>query len=208
MIITGAKGMAKELLEVMSIEYGLKDNEIVFFDNVNQSENRLYNRFTILKTFEEAREYIENVDAQFTLGLGNPKLRRYMANKFIELGGKLTTIISTHAKTGSFNTTIEEGTQIMEGVIITNDVSIGKGVLINTNTTINHDTLIGDFTEIATNVSIAGRCTIGENVFIGSNATVIPDICIGDNAVIGAGAVVISDIPANTKAVGNPARIL
>ncbi len=50
--------------------------------------------------------------------------------------------------------------------------------------------------------------TIGNNVWIGANVFVGPGVTIGDNVVIGGGAVVVKDIPANTVAVGNPARVL
>jgi maltose O-acetyltransferase len=50
--------------------------------------------------------------------------------------------------------------------------------------------------------------TIGDNVWLGGGAIVLPGVTIGDNTVIGAGAVVTKDIPANSVAVGNPARVV
>jgi hypothetical protein len=52
------------------------------------------------------------------------------------------------------------------------------------------------------------KTVIGKNVFLGANAVVLPGIHIGDNSIIGAGAVVTKDVPANSIAVGNPARIV
>lgn len=49
---------------------------------------------------------------------------------------------------------------------------------------------------------------IGNNVFIGANVFIGPGVTIGDNAVIGGGAVVVKDVPANTVAVGNPAKVM
>lgn len=49
--------------------------------------------------------------------------------------------------------------------------------------------------------------TIGEECWIGGHVTICPGVTIGDRAVIGAGAVVTKDIPADTLAVGNPARV-
>ena len=209
MLIVGAKGMAKELLEILSIEMKLADDEIVFFDDLNQNlPDLLYGRFKLLRNFEEVTQYFSNNSNLFTLGLGNPVFRRKMAMKFSEMGGILTTVISTKANVGSFNTYLGTGTQIMQGVIITNDVNLGQGVLINLNSTISHDCSIGNYTEIACNVSIAGRCIVGENVFIGSNATLNPDVRIGDNVIIGSGAVIIDNVPANVTVVGNRAKII
>ncbi len=208
MLIIGAKGMAKELLEILSNEMLLKDNEIVFFDDINTQNEMLYDRFKIIKDFKIASQYLASQDKNFTLGLGNPQLRKQIAEKFMALGGELISVISSSAKVGGFNTRVNKGCQIMQGVIITNDVFLGQGVLVNLNSTISHDCIVGDYTEIACNVSIPGRCNIGKNVFIGSNATLLPDISIGDNSIIGAGAVVINDVPANVKVVGNPHRII
>lgn len=49
---------------------------------------------------------------------------------------------------------------------------------------------------------------IGNNVWIGAKATVTRGVTIGDNAVIGANSVVTQDIPANSVAVGAPARLI
>jgi acetyltransferase-like isoleucine patch superfamily enzyme len=91
---------------------------------------------------------------------------------------------------------------------ITNNVSIGEGVLVNLNSSISHDTLIGNYVEIACGVNISGRCNIADNVFIGSNSVLSPDVLIGENTIIGAGSVVIKDVPANVTIVGNPAKII
>lgn len=49
---------------------------------------------------------------------------------------------------------------------------------------------------------------IGNNVWIGTKVTVTKGVTIGDNAVIGANSVVSGDIPANSVAVGVPARLV
>lgn len=45
------------------------------------------------------------------------------------------------------------------------------------------------------------------NVWLGANVIVMPGVTIGENAIIGAGAVVTENIPANSVAVGVPARV-
>lgn len=209
MLVVGAKGMAKEILELLSVERRMSDSSIVFFDNVNlDTPDLLFNRFKVIRSFDAVSRYFENVSKDFILGVGNPLIRRTLAEKFTQLGGKLQTVISKSASIGSFNTKIGEGSIIMQGARITNDVTIGKGVLININATISHDSKIGDFTEIASGVNISGRCIIEDEVFLGANCVINPDIKIGDRAIIGSGAVVISDVLSNTTMVGNPAKLL
>ncbi|MBE6950617.1 MAG: acyltransferase [Ruminococcaceae bacterium] len=53
-----------------------------------------------------------------------------------------------------------------------------------------------------------GRVDIGNNVFIGAESVVLPGVTIGDNVIIGANSTVTRDIPANSVAVGSPARVI
>ncbi|RFZ81766.1 serine acetyltransferase [Mucilaginibacter terrenus] len=88
----------------------------------------------------------------------------------------------------------------------------GQGLVVN------YKTIIGEGCTLRNGVTIGNKkladgtlsnCPkIGNNVDIGANACIIGDITIGDNCSIGAGAVVVKSIPANSVAVGNPARVL
>lgn len=49
---------------------------------------------------------------------------------------------------------------------------------------------------------------IGDNVWLGENVCVLKGVHIGAGAIIGANAVVIRDIPANSIAVGSPAKVI
>jgi acetyltransferase-like isoleucine patch superfamily enzyme len=53
-----------------------------------------------------------------------------------------------------------------------------------------------------------GRITIGNNVIFGSDVTVVKGVTIGDNCIIGLGSVVTRDIPANSVAIGSPAKVI
>ena len=48
----------------------------------------------------------------------------------------------------------------------------------------------------------------GEEAFIGLGVNIVPDARIGARATVGAGATIVRDIPADTVAVGNPARVV
>jgi len=52
------------------------------------------------------------------------------------------------------------------------------------------------------------RTEIGEDVFIGSDTMMVAPVCIGARARTGAGAVVTKDVPADSTAVGVPARVI
>lgn len=58
------------------------------------------------------------------------------------------------------------------------------------------------------NYTKIGNVTIGNRVFIGAESVILPGVTIGDDVVIGANSTVTHDIPANSVAVGSPARVI
>lgn len=206
MLIIGAKGFAKEILEIL---HQNRDTEkLCFYDDVNTDmPDLLYERFLVLKNEEEAKNYFKNIDSRFTLGIGNPKLRYKLAEKFESLGGKLISTVSKHAEIGSFGVEIEDGCNILGGVRISNDAEIGRGTIVYYNSIITHDVQIGNFVEISPGATLLGRCKIGDFCHIASGAIIFPDVEIGENSVIGAGSVVRSNVPKNVMVAGIPAEI-
>ena len=85
-------------------------------------------------------------------------------------------------------------------------IEIGDGSLIGHNTTI--ATLNHDFNPDKRANLHPGPVKIGKNVWIGSDSTILPGVEIGDGAIIGAGSIVTKNVPANSIAVGSPARVI
>lgn len=207
MLIAGAKGFAKEVLEILHQNNDLED--LVFFDDVNDDvHGLLYQSYPVLKSLEEAEHYFKTTDQRFTIGIGNPALRTKLSEKFIKAGGQLTTVISATSEIGSYGVKIGEGCIIMGGARISNDVTIGRGTMVYYNSVITHDVEIGDFVEISPSVNLLGRAKIGNHCHIATGVTVLPDVKIGSNVIVGAGSVVIKDLPDNCTAVGVPAKII
>lgn len=104
------------------------------------------------------------------------------------------------------------------GIEIHPGATIGKRFFIDhgTGVVIGETTEIGDDVTIYQGVTLGGtgkdvgkrHPTVGNNVMIGAGAKVLGPIKIGDNTKIAAGSVVLHEIPANSTAVGTPARVV
>ena len=207
MIIVGAKGFAKEVLEVLHQNKQIEN--LAFFDDVNiDIGDFLYDKFKILKSETEVKNHFRTYEKSFTIGIGNPVLRYNLYLKFKSLGGTFVSTISPKAEIGFFGNQIDNGVNIMTNTVLTTDIKIGKGVLINLSCTIGHDCIIEEFTELCPDVNISGNCKIGAFTFIGTNATILPNIKIGNNVIVGAGSVVTKDLPDNCVAIGIPAKVI
>jgi len=89
-------------------------------------------------------------------------------------------------------------------------VTIGQGTLLAAYTYV-----IGgdhDFSDPSKSILEQGRKSdgvrIGAGAWLGAGAKVLDGVSVGDNAIIGAGAVVTSSVPAQSVAVGIPARVV
>lgn len=206
MLVVGAKGFAKELLEI--IHFMNETNNLVFYDDINpSSEDLLFNSFPILNNIDQASTFFRDIDSRYCLGVGNPLLRRKLSDKMTKAGGVLSSVISPQAIVGSYNVRVGTGTNILPGAIISNDVLIGIGCIVYYNAVITHDCIIGDFVEISPSVNLLGRCEIGSFSHIAAGSTILPDIKIGKNVIVAAGAVVTADVPDNCMVAGLPAVI-
>lgn len=83
---------------------------------------------------------------------------------------------------------------------------VNDGTIFGAGCTVRNSTTIGNKRLKEGGYSRAPR--FGDRVDIGANAIIIGPVTIGDDVAIGAGAVVLKDVPANSVAVGNPARII
>lgn len=111
---------------------------------------------------------------------------------------------------------------------------LGTNISFGNNSFLNHDATIVDYApvKIGNNVNIAPKVgiyttiypddlklrkqhylsaapiIIEDGVWIGGHAVIGAGVIVGKNSIIGAGSVVTGDIPANSVAVGNPARVI
>jgi len=208
MVIIGAGGLAKELIDVLIKNDDYSKETLYFFDEIDHSKQSLFG-FKILHTVDEVKQIFNQVSNEFCLGIGSPQARYDLYQKFENIGGKPSTIVSSSSIIANFEIQFGEGVCIMNSVTISNSVVISKGTLVNADVLLGHDVKIGEFSDIAPGVKITGHCKIGKYVSIGTGAVILPKVKIGSNSYIAAGTVVANDIPENSLVVGiMPSRVV
>ena len=121
--------------------------------------------------------------------------KKYFAARMISQGARFLTGIEIHP-----------GAQIGEGLFIDH----GSGVVIG------ETAIIGDNCTLYQGVTLGGtgketgkrHPPLGNGVLVGAGAKLLGNFTVGDGAKIAAGAVVLGDVPADTTAVGIPARVV
>jgi acetyltransferase EpsM len=149
----------------------------------------------------------ERGELKFIVAIGDNEIRRSVVERLNLANEDYLTLIHETAVI-SPSALIGRGTVVMAKVVVHASAKVGLHVIVNTGAIIDHDVILGDYVHAAPNVTLTGAVQAAEGTMIGAGATVIPGKTLGKWATIGAGATVISDVPANSTAVGTPARVI
>lgn len=113
---------------------------------------------------------------------------------------------------------ISQWAKFLTNIEIHPGAKIGRGVFIDhgTGVVIGETAEVGDNCTIYQNVTLGGtgkdkgkrHPTLKENVVVGAGAKVLGPFTVHENAKIASNAVVLEEVPANSTAVGVPARIV
>lgn len=205
-IIVGGGGHAKVLLDTLKS----KNIEIIgITDPDGKKHNFMIEGIRVIGTDDELDNYSVN-DVLLVNGLGSIKdtiKRRTVYESLKNKGFSFSDVIHQSAVIAS-SVRIEEGVQVMAGAVIQPGCVINENTIVNSSASIDHDCLIGKNVHIAPGVTLSGEVEVEDNVHVGAGVTIIQGVKIGQNSLIGAGSVVLKDIPANTKAVGVPAKVV
>ncbi len=144
----------------------------------------------------------------FVAPMIGPAFRKTAADEARGLGLQpLPALIDPSAVVAS-SAVLGPGVTINAGVVIAAAARLGEQVLINRSASVGHHCELDDYVTIGPGAVLAGQVHVGRGAFVGAGAVLLPQTQIGANAIIGAGAVVTREVPANSVAVGNPARVV
>ena len=140
----------------------------------------------------------------------DPDIARYLLAQVIGSVGEGVDIRPPLRVDYGHNITIGDGSWVNFGLTALDvaPIVIGQDVLIGPNCSLYtaiHPTEPGPR---RAKWESAAPIALGDNVWLGGSVVVCPGVTIGENSIIGAGAVVTRSVPANSIAVGNPARVI
>ena len=206
-LVYGAGGFAREVKDVVDAveEASGRIRCVGFLDDAPGSHGTVLNGVPILGGEELVTEWKHR--SCFLVGIGNPSVKKKVADKVQRLGGGVETVFHPTVVKSRF-VEFGEGTIVTAGVILTNQIRVGRHVVLNLGVTVGHDCVLEDYATVAPGVFISGSVHIGEGSDIGTGSAIIQGVKIGRWSIVGAGAVVTKDIPDNCTAVGVPAKVI
>jgi len=207
-VIIGAGGFGREVLDIIdAINQQKPQYEVLGYivDPQYGSPGTVINDKPILGAFDWLAGHADSVSA--ICGVGPSHQRYNLVRRAEAVGCRFVSIIHPSAILTRW-VRLGEGTIITAGCILTNQIWVGRHVHLNLACTVGHDVHLGDFATLAPGVHLSGNVTLAEGCYIGTGANIIEKLQIGRWSIVGAGSTVTKDVPANTTAVGVPARII
>lgn len=200
LLLVGASGLAREVIAAgIGGVVGILDDDVTL-------HGTLVGGVPVVGDVDSAARRTE----QLIVCIGPSAARRGAVERLEGAGigdDRFDAFIAGSARVGS-SSTVEPGSILLDGVVVTANVRIGRHVVVMPNCTITHDDVIADFATLAAGVALGGSARVESGAYIGMNASVRQGVVIGAGATIGMAAAVLQDVPAGQTWVGVPAREL
>ena len=140
--------------------------------------------------------------------IGNNKIRVNILERAESLGYQIPNYIHPSVIISS-DVSIGKGVYILLGTHIMPYVTIEDYVMISMGVNIAHHSILKKGSFLSTGVNFGASILAKEYSYIGISSTIMTGLKeLGTNCLIGAGAVVIKDVPDNAVMAGVPAKVL
>ena len=202
-IIFGAKGIAKDALEIFQsnsiVVYGFLD------DDTSLHTTEIANVPVLGDTEDHGYLKLIGQKCEAFIASDDARIRKELV-KYLNEKRKVMPTNAVHSKAIiAESAAIGHGNFINAGVIIGSHVEIGQHCIIHSGAIIESGTKLEDFVQIGAGTVINSNVTIEKGAFIGSGANVVSGITIRKDSRIGAGSVVIGEVKKGETVFGNPA---
>jgi len=204
-VIIGGGGHAKVVISIIR-----KLNQFEILGYIDRKNNGSILGATYLGNDDLLQKIIsDDPGCSAVIGVGmistnNERERIFKSLK--KLGFELPPIISPNSIINE-EVEIDEGSVVMDGVVVNAGTKMGKCCILNTNSTIEHDCMISDFSHICPGAILSGGVRIGKHCLIGAGASVRQYLSITNFCIIGAGASIVKNCNNSGVYIGVPGRI-
>ncbi|MBV6285943.1 acetyltransferase [Pseudomonas aegrilactucae] len=158
---------------------------------------------------DEALDQFDVEQVGLVNGIGQvlgSSLRQDMFLKFTARGFHFPALVHPAAWVDA-SVQLGDGAQVMAGVIIQADTTIGVNAIINTGVRIDHDCIIGGHVHLAPSAVLCGAVNVASESFIGAGSITLPGVSVGKGGIVGAGTTLVKDLPAGQVVMSAPVRI-
>jgi sugar O-acyltransferase (sialic acid O-acetyltransferase NeuD family) len=180
-------------------------NIIGFLDD---DANKLGKEFYGLKVLGNT-EHLFTLDKKVAvaIGIGFPKAKRKVFEKIKENGNDFPSFVSSRTWVSN-NVSIGKGVILYPGVSINYQTVVNDFVIMNMNCAVGHDCNIGKFSALAPGVNLGGFTVLEEAVDMGIGAATKQNIMVGKDAVIGGQAMLVKNVEPGMKIAGVPGKLI
>ena len=191
LLILGAGGHAKVLLEVLSQER----HKIIGVTTPHLDSGTDYLGLAVIGSDEAIFEY-DTQEVLLINGIGSlpgRQQRRNLSVTMRERGYRFGSVIHPNSIIAS-DVLFSEGVQLMAGTIIQPGCKVGQDSIINTGVIVDHDCKIGENCNLSPGVVCSGNVIIESGVYVGAGSTIIQNLSIGKNTIISSGSSIYRDV--------------
>ncbi|WP_213816472.1 NeuD/PglB/VioB family sugar acetyltransferase [Glaciihabitans sp. dw_435] len=204
-ILVGASGLAREALTVVR---SLHSHRVVGI--LDDSESRWGTTIDGVPVLGGMDVAMDHPSAKLAICVGQGAARARLAAR-LELAGvtgaRYTTLVSPHVRVPR-SCHIGVGSILLDGVVLTADVTIDRHVVVMPHVTLTHGNRIESFATLCAGVTLGGGVRVGSEAYLGMNSSVRERVHVGARSVLGMGAVLLRDLPSRETWVGVPAALV
>ena len=202
-IVIGGGGFAKEVIWLAN-DCNRKVRGVL--DDNSETHGLDLQGVNVLGNIDSWIEYAS--DCQFVIAIGNPRVRKLVADKMKLLGDPDYAILVHPSVRFSNTVKISKGAIVCAGTILTTDIELGEHCVLNLNVTVGHECEIRDFVTVAPMAAISGNVTLHDLVEVGTGAVIRQGLTLEGGSMLGMGGVLTKNIPEKFIFAGNPAKKL
>lgn len=209
-VVVGAGGFGREVLDVIDACNAVSTDRydlVGVLDDAPSTENLalLAGRGAKFLGCLDSWLTVPDPRVGYLIGIGSPGVRREIDRRLRSAGLRPVTLVHPTVVTGH-DVELAPGVVVCAGVVMTNNIRVGRHTHLNLCTTVGHDASIGDYVTVNPSVNVSGCCVIEDDVLLGVGSIVLQGLTVHRGATVGAAACAVRDVPAETVVKGVPAR--